>query len=201
MDELKDIWGELKETPSDLSREEILKNAHAKSAGTLEQLRKKVKAKLGYAVFFTVVIAGGIPFAFPLPSQILLSILLAAYLVGSVLLYQELSILNKGIDMSQDVLHGLTTYRDRIKRVLNYEEVVALSLYPVSASGGFLLGRQLWNRDAEIMMQATDWAVLVIAMIAITIAGHWLARWMNRVAFGKHLDELQQNIDELSRGS
>ncbi|MEQ8582935.1 MAG: hypothetical protein RIC30_11645 [Marinoscillum sp.] len=200
MDELKEAWEELNSKSEEFTRisaEEIKQTATLKSAGVIEKLRSGVRKKLAYAVFFTLAIGAGIPFAFPLASQVLLTILLAAYLVGAVLLYQELQILNRGVDMTQDVLHGLTTYRDRIKRVLRYEESTALALYPVSISGGFFLGFQIVDRDAQIMTQTIHWIFLVMTIVLLTVGGHWLARWMNRKAFGKYLDRLDQTINEL----
>jgi len=200
MDELKQAWEEMTSDSKDLtqlSEAEIKGTTSVKSAGVIEKLRSGVKKKLAYAVFFTLAIGGGIPFAFPLASQILLTILFVAYLVGAVLLYQELQILNRGVDMTQDVLHGLTTYRDRIKRVLRYEESTALALYPVSISGGFFLGFQLVDREAQIMTETIHWVFLVITILLFTIGGHWLARWMNRKAFGRYLDRLDETIEEL----
>ncbi len=200
MDELKQAWEEMTSDSKDLtqlSEAEIKGTTSVKSAGVIEKLRSGVKKKLAYAVFFTLAIGGGIPFAFPLASQILLTILFVAYLVGAVLLYQELQILNRGVDMTQDVLHGLTTYRDRIKRVLRYEESTALALYPVSISGGFFLGFQLVDREAQIMTQTIHWVFLVITILLLTIGGHWLARWMNRKAFGQYLNRLDETIKEL----
>lgn len=202
MDELKDAWGEL-ETKSEnftgLSEEEIHQSGKKKSYGVIEKLHEQVKRKFYLALFFTVVIGAGIPFAFPLASQILLLILWVAYMVGTILLYQEKNILSKGVDMSQDILHGMKAYHQRVKRVIHYEEIVALTLYPVSVSGGFFLGRQLVDREAEIMNETLDWVILIVSIVILTIGGHWFSRWLNRLAFGKYLDKLEENIKELER--
>ncbi|MEQ9304896.1 MAG: hypothetical protein RJQ14_13390 [Marinoscillum sp.] len=200
MDELKEAWGSIKsetEGFTHLTEEEIMANISAKSSGTIEKLRKNVKYKLGYAIGFAAVFGGVIPFAFPLASQVLLTVMFVAYLVGAVLLYQELQILKKGLNMDQDIRHGLIEYRDRIKRVLKYEESTALALYPVSVSGGFFLGMQLVDRDAEIMTETFHWVVLILTIVLFTIGGNWLAKWMNRKAFGKYLDGLDETISEL----
>lgn len=200
MDELKEAWGSIKSETEEfthLSEKEIMANISAKSSGTIEKLRKNVKYKLGYAIGFAAVFGGIIPFAFPLASQVLLTVMFVAYLVGAVLLYQELQILKKGLNMDQDIRHGLIEYRDRIKRVLKYEESTALALYPVSVSGGFFLGMQLVDRDAEIMTETFHWVVLILTIVLFTIGGNWLAKWMNRKTFGKYLDGLDETISEL----
>ena len=200
MDELKEAWGSIKsktEGFANLTEEEIKHTVNTKSTGIIEKLRKGVKYKLGYAIFFTIVFAVIIPFAFPLASQILLSILLMAYAIGAILLYQELQILNKGVSMDNDLLTGLQTYRDRIKRVIRYEEIVGLTMYPISATGGFLLGMQLVDREAVIMDKAWQWVTLIVTVLLFTVIGHFAAKKMNERAFGKYLGQLEDNIEML----
>lgn len=199
MDELKKIWGnlEIKASEPQLTSKEIKASIHNKSKGVLDKLRKNVRVKMYYAVFFTLAFSVAVPFIFPLVAQVLMVIMIAAYLVGTILLYQELQVLNTGVDMSQNLLSALITYRNRIKRVLRYEEVVGLCLYPVSITACFLFGLQVASPKAPIMHQNIHWIALVTSLIIFTIGGNWLAKWMNRKAFGKYLDELDNNIEEL----
>ncbi len=202
MDELKEAWGSIKtEGFTNLTEAEIKNTVNTKSTGIIEKLRKGVKYKLGYAIFFTMVFAVIIPFAFPIASQILLCILLMAYAIGGILLYQELQILNNGVGMDNDLLTGLQTYRDRIKRVIRYEEIVGLTMYPISTSGGFFLGMQLVDREAVIMDKAWHWVTLVVTVLLFTVIGHFAAKKMNERAFGKYLSQLEDNIEMLKDDS
>lgn len=200
MDELKKAWGELSgqsDKFAELTPEEIQENVRSKSSGLMEKLRKNVRKKFYFCLFFMLAFGIGVPFVFPLASQILLLILWAGYLIGSVLLYQEYKALRSEVDMAQDIHQGLLAYYHRIKRVLHYEELIALTLYPVSASGGFFLGIKLVDKEAQIMNNPADWVVLIVMLIVFTLAGNWLAKWMNRKAFGKYLRQLKENIEEL----
>ena len=204
MDELKEAWGSIKsktEGFTNLTEAEIKNTVNTKSTGIIEKLRKGVKYKLGYAIFFTMVFAIIIPFAFPIASQILLCILLMAYAIGGILLYQELQILNKGVGMDNDLLTGLQTYRDRIKRVIRYEEIVGLTMYPISTSGGFFLGMQLVDREAVIMDKAWHWVTLIVTVLLFTVIGDFAAKKMNERAFGKYLSQLEDNIEMLKDDS
>lgn len=201
MDELKEAWGSLKsktEGFTNLTEAEIKHTVNdSTSFGIIEKLRKNVKYKLLWAIFFTIVFAIIIPFAFPLASQILISIMLMAYAIGSILLYQELQILKKGVNMDSNLLTGLIAYRDRIKRVIKSEEVVGLTMYPISTSGGFFLGMQLFSREAVIMDKSWHWGVLISTVLLFTVLGHFAARKMNEKAFGKYLNQLEDNIELL----
>jgi len=200
MDELQQAWQDLKgetENFTGIQKEEFQKAISEKSHGQVSKLRSQVRWKFYFCIFFSVILAVGIPFVNILASQILLTLLLAAYIVGGILLYQELIYLKKNIDMSENLLEGLKTYHHRIKQVLKYEELTGLILYPFSLSAGFFIGLQAGDPSEPIMNERSDWIALVIAMIVITPLAHLLARWMNKVAFGKYLKQLQKNIDEL----
>lgn len=200
MDELKHVWGKIEEQQTPFvppSTAEIMKNISAESAGLIGKLQRKVRQKLNYAIFFTIIFALVIPFSFPLAAQVMMSILFVAYLFGAIQLNEELKILQRGIDMTQSVLHGLEAYRDRIKRVIRREETIALTLYPVSSSGGLFLGMQLVDREAAIMTKSYQWIILILTVIISTLACHWLAKKMNEKAFGQYLRQLDNNIDEI----
>ncbi len=201
MDELKEAWGSLKSKTEDftnLSDQEIKHSIRTiRSTGIMENLRQKVKYKLLWALFFALSFAIIIPFAFPLASQVLLTILLMAYAIGAMLLYQELQVLNKGVPMDSDLLTGLKAYLDRIRRVLRYEEMVSLTLYPVSASGGFFFGMQLVDREAAIMDKAWHWATLIVTVLLFTFIAHLATQKMNAKAFGQYLTQLEANIERL----
>jgi hypothetical protein len=198
MDELKELWKDVKREKNNLtgfSATEITTHISTKSRGTMQTLRRKVLTKLLFCLFFTVLLGVFIPFAFPLPSQILLTILLIAYVIGDVLFYQEYKELGKEINMDRDLLINMKTVRDRIKRVIRYEELTGLVLYPFSVSAGFMLGLSI--KDESYMDRTSDWVALAIVIIIVTPAAHWLARWMNKKAFGKYMERLEKNIKEL----
>lgn len=200
MDELKQVWEDIKKKKNnltDFSSEEINKSISSKSKGTMQSIRKKVLHKLYYTVFFTLVIAVYVPFASPLPSQALLLLLLVAYLIGCILFYQEYKLLGKQIELDMNLLHASRLFRDRIKKVLHYEELVGLILYPFSVTAGFMIGLTL--EDDRYMDRPLDWIVLVIVILVVTPGAHWLAKWMNRKAFGKYIERLENNIGQLEK--
>ena len=200
MDELQKAWNEIKtETGkfTTVDRTEVEEAIHVRSKGPIGILRKKLRIKWYFCLLFTVLIAVGIPFVQVLASKILLLVLLAAYLIGDILLYQEDRILKKGIDMGASVKESLNLYYKRIRDVLKYEELIGLTLYPVSITAGFFIGMRLGDPTDEIMNETRDWVALVISVLVFTPLSHLLARWMNKVAFGKYLKELKKNINEL----
>jgi hypothetical protein len=46
----------------------------------------------------------------------------------------------------------------------------------------------------------SDWRLLLLMLVVATLLvpfGAWLTRRMNKVAFGKYLDHLKENLDQL----
>lgn len=199
MNDLKDAWNELKNSTSDLtqiSEQEVKLSITQKSKGTMETLRKNVFYKFFFIVFFTICIAVLISLVAVLVAQILLTILLAAYIVGGVLIYQEYRELGAEIDPTQDLSSNLIDFRNRIKKVLRYEELIGLILYPISVSAGCILGMS--RNGGSYMDKPFDWIVLGLALIIGVPLSNWAAKKMNKKAFGEYLDRLDLNIAELA---
>ena len=202
MDELKEIWKNLKKETNELtdfSASEIKNSINQKSKGIMKTLRHKVLQKLLFCIFFTLVLGILIPFADPLPSKVLLLILLGAYLMGDILLWQEYKELGKHVDVTQDLMENMLITRDRIKNVIKYEQLVGLALYPISLTAGFMMGLTAGEENPTYMDRQLDWVALVIAILVFTPLCHWLAKYLNTVAFGKYLDKLERNIVELQK--
>ncbi len=200
MEELKDIWGKLGQkdnADSIIEESEIRKALTSKSLGIIGKLKGNVFQKLTITAILTMGLLIAIPFVLPTASQMLMGVLCIAYTLGSIALYKEYHILKKGVDMSQDVLHGLNDYYYRIKRVIRYEEMISLILYPISISAGFLLGMQLADPTAAVLDGSYDWMILIVTMVILTISGDWLTKWLNRKAFGQYLTDLKKHISEL----
>lgn len=198
MDELKQHWNRIKPELEAANRSFDHQNAH-ESTSLLAKLQHNVKIKLLFSISFTVIFAAVLPFVYPLTSQILLGIMILAYAAGSWLLWKEYQTLKHSMDMSQDLLNVLTTYSHRVKRVIRYEELVALCLYPISAAAGFLFGFQMAAGSDQIISTQTQWSLFGLSILIITIASYFTTQWLNRKAFGGYLKTLDDNIQALKR--
>lgn len=201
MDELKEAWQSISLKDVNLSGIEIRKDLHAKSQSVLSKLKRKVRLTVRATSTFTLAFAIITPFVFPVASQVLLLILTMAYLVASILLYQQYQVLQKGIDLHNSLLDSLNSYKKRILTLLKYEELVALCLYPISITAGFLYGRKLFDPGAVLFSKPRDWFMLIALTITLTLIGHLAAKWFNKYSYGKYLARLDDYITELEAGN
>jgi len=97
------------------------------------------------------------------------------------------------------LLAELKRHHQTITTWIRTQQRVGLFIYPISAAGGFMLGGVLGSRKpVEVFMSKPIVLVaLAISIIVLVPACYYLARWMCKYSFGKHLDALQENIREL----
>ncbi len=175
----------------------IAKAIRTRSNHTLTQLKRKVYRRLWFCVSLFLISTAFIPFASHLSIQILIAILSTAYLIGSILLFQENKLLKTELDMSQSLLATLILFQTKIHNIIRFEELISLILYPISSVAGFLLGMTLYNPNTQFLNDPFDWIVLLMPLTILVPGSHFFNQWLNRRSFGQYLKALQQDIDEL----
>lgn len=162
-------------------------------------LRRNAKINMGFAAVFLVGFC--VLFVqFPHPYiRLCLGVIVLAYLAALVFTAYKLRRLPPMPDLSGQILPVMKAYHDQLRAWIDWQEKVALFIYPVSVMGGALLGIAS-EADLDTVLQKPPvlW-ILGLAVVVLTPAAHWLARWMGKIAFGKYLDQLKANIDLLEK--
>ncbi|MTI41454.1 hypothetical protein [Fulvivirga lutimaris] len=200
MDELKEAWNELKTEQSkgiNLELAQLKKAIHSASTGVIEKLNSRLKAKMYYTLGGIAMFIGLLFFAPNNITRVLISIVLAAYIIGGLILNNERKLIREEIDLNNNLKATIENFHFKVSRVLKYEELIGLTLYPISASAGFVIGLNIEGDIDEFFGRWQGWAILSAVLIVLAPLCHWLAKWMNRMAFGKYLDQLEKNIEEL----
>lgn len=106
-----------------------------------------------------------------------------------------------GVSASHSVLPELKRQYHSIQFWMKAQLRIALFIYPISATGGFLLGGAIGsgNPVEAFMSKPAMWVILLVVLLILVPLCHLLAKWMFRISFGKHVDALKQNIDDLER--
>lgn len=171
-----------------------------RSKGPLQKLRRNLSINLSFAAIITLVYALLI-FFFPLWQVQLALCIVSAFniwiMVTGYRLYQSID-----PDLGHDnVLETLKTHYQNFQAWFRQQMRVSLFIYPVAFTGGYLLGGALGSGKPinEFFLHKLVYWVFFIGMIVMTIGGYYLARYLNRVAFGKYVDQLKASIDELEQ--
>lgn len=107
--------------------------------------------------------------------------------------------LNSNSSGQNSVLDELKKHQNSINQWMKIQTRIALYIYPVSATGGFMLGGMLGSeKSVEIFMaKPMMWAILILVLLVLVPVCHYCAKWMFKLSFGNHLEAIEQNIIDL----
>jgi hypothetical protein len=173
---------------------------HHTSKGPLEKLKSNLVKNLSFAVIITLGYAFLI-FYFPY-WQIQLGLLITIFF-NLVLMWQAYE-QYKHIDpalSSTNVLQNLKHIHASFKKMCRQQERAALLVYPVACAAGFMLGGVVGSGKSveAFMSKPVAQIALSICIVVMVPICYYLAKWMNKVAFGKYVDQIKEHIDALER--
>jgi hypothetical protein len=134
--------------------------------------------------FWQVFLCIGVVFAFTIWAS-----------VKSFLLYREINRANA----ENSLLQELERHYTKLKKWMTIQQQAGLFIYPVSATGGFMIGGSVGSgKSITWLMQKPGILIALLITLAILVPiCFYLAKWMNKKAFGKYTTQLKQNIEML----
>lgn len=125
--------------------------------------------------------------------------LIVVHILGILSAYKQYKNINPVIMADQSVLEELKRQHRSVKNWMNAHLRSGLLFYPVSIGGSFLLGGAIGSSKSVEDFVSRPYMLLttIILIIVLTPFCHFLAKKMLKSSFGKHLNDLQKNIDDL----
>ncbi|MEO6547740.1 MAG: hypothetical protein ABIN94_07055 [Ferruginibacter sp.] len=195
-------WKGLDEGQEDRDLSALLQTASLSklpSNSPLEKLKKNLLYNMILAVVICLVYVAIILYFHIWQAQVAIGITLVFSLWALSTAFTVYRKINSSISYATPLLDELKRHHGYISAWMKTQQQVALFIYPVSAAGGFMLGGVAGSgKPVEVFMsKPLVWIALLIAIAVLVPACHYLAKWMCKQAFGKHLDALSKNIAEL----
>jgi hypothetical protein len=197
--DLQEIWKKLE---MDKLNKPVLGSLdiQKKSKHPVQKLKTLYLITTGFAITFLIIFII-LFFLFHEPivkyGLVAVSICYAFFLAVNWSMYKKIKVdLPVDQNLKTALLHTYNFISDNIR----FQERAAIFIYPIAGTAGFLMGGSVGSGNIEKMM-STNFAIisLVITLAILTPAGYFLARWLNRVSYGKGLGKLKQLIDELEK--
>lgn len=165
----------------------------------LWKLRRAIRINL---VFGTVITLG---YAMLLPMLghaliIAFFLVVMAYNVWALLnTYQLYRRLPASVSALNDLRTELNAHVAASTAWMRLHQRTALLTYPLAVTGGFLFGGLMGSGLSPVlfMSRPTMWLWLLGSLVVLVPLCHLLVKWMNRTAFGVHVDALRARIAEL----
>jgi len=131
--------------------------------------------------------------------KVFLVIMIIVYLFFFFLNLKILRNIQESFRLDLNLKSTLKQVYDNTMSSLAFQRKASIVIYPLAATAGFLMGLST-EKDAAIMMQKWQVVVtLVITVIILTPSCYYLARWMERVSYGKYLNQLRELIQQFEK--
>jgi hypothetical protein len=196
--DLKEVWKKLEQEKLNqpvVGAVEVNKT----SKHPMQKLIQLFKLTLGFAAFFEICFSA-LLFMMDQPIvKVFLVIMIIVYLFFFVINYRVLRNIQKSFRLDLNLKSTLKQVYDNIMSTLAFQRKASIIIYPLAATAGFLMGLSA-EKDAAIMIQKWQIIVtLVITIIILTPSCYYLARWMEKVSYGKYLTQLRELIQQFEK--
>ncbi len=182
-----------------INKQEIMEAINQESQLSLAVLKKRLRYKINWIILFIAIPA--VWMLFSLKDTELLMILTVPlvlntiYLIPTVLNYRKIQLDNS---LTLNTVQAIKTNVSIIKSTLRLEMLTSAFGMPVSVVYGILLGSHIVGKSISATIHNP--ALLITGIISLVILvplGMIAGVKMNESAFGKHLQQLQENMTRL----
>jgi uncharacterized membrane protein len=197
---LEDTWKNIDKESTGIKAEMILQAMKAKKDDVLTKLQRKVTAKIAFIVSFIIMYTVLLLFVNDWFVRSLFGVILLMHIAALVYFISEYKKLKQLIPMDGNIRDTLTNYKKRIRTVIRTEEIGGIFLYPLAITAGFFFSMSMkedWNL-AAIFADTKLVVIWLTTAILFTPIGHWMARKLNKKAFGSQLQKLEGLIEEMN---
>ncbi len=200
--DLNKAWKKINEEKflsSTIKKEEIMNAISKESSLTISGLKKGLKYKLYWTIFFVSVFAGGMLWNLNNPELLgLFSVFFILYAFGISGLYSEYKKMDGHIDVSKDTLSEMKKHREIMKRALRNEERWGYIAFPIIIIAMLLLPKLMDKVPIiDIVSDLKFMGILIGCLIGLTTLGMWLTKKMNKSAYGCFIEDLEDSIKKM----
>ncbi len=164
---------------------------------------QKLKRQWNLRIVFTLVIAPvwliAVFYFHEIIIQLLMGLVFLANLWSLYISFDLKAKMQKGDNTNLPVLENLKATHKLISTAIKLEERVFIFIYPISVAAGFFAGISI-SGAANNIANHPDKAlailfVLAVCIVVLTPLSHFLAKWLNKLAFGNYLKQLNRVIE------
>lgn len=171
---------------------------HEGSATPLRKLKRNLKIGIGYGLIISL-LYGVLIYMFPL-WQIQVGLLVVTAF-NFWIMYHSYQLIKKinAYDPSHNILSTLRSVHAGFKAWFRQQYRMAALVYPVAAAAGYMLGGTMSSGlsiEEFFAKPFVGWALLGVLAILVP-SGLLLAKWMNKRAYGRYVDQLSESIHAL----
>ncbi len=163
------------------------------------RLKKSLETTLVFAVVFLVLFIVLIFIFDPWLVKLFIGIIIGAYVFFT--WYNYITYRDLNLQWQQafegSLKSALQNIHSIIYKSIRFQEKAALFIYPFSVMAGYMMGLSEYNNFEQDIQETRVLIALLIAIIILTPACYYLAKWMYKISYDKYLDQLKKLIEEM----
>ncbi|MBX2914019.1 MAG: hypothetical protein KF856_01975 [Cyclobacteriaceae bacterium] len=195
--DLKEVWKKLEQeklTQPVAGAGEIYKT----SKHPVQKLINSFKMALGFVVLFELAFTY-LAIIAPQPVvKVAMVLMMIVYIFYFVANYKTLQHIKTTFRMDQNLTHTLQSIYDNTQQSLKFQRRSALFIYPLAATCGFLFGLSMERNVVEVLNNRWVWISLVISIAVLTPLSYFVAVQLERISYGRYLNQLRTLIHQLN---
>lgn len=195
--DLKEVWKKLeheKLSQPMMDSDEVYKT----SKHPVQKLIRSFKIALGFVVFFEFAFLY-LAIVMPQPIvKIAMAVMMIVYVFYHITNYQTLRHIQTSFRMDQNLSTTLQSIYDNTQQSLKFQRQSALLIYPLAATCGFFFGLSIERNVLEVLQSQSIWITLLITIAILTPVSYYIAIRLERVGYGRYLDQLRNLIQQLT---
>lgn len=194
--ELHDVWRKLE-------TERLTKPVHGtitvpeKSKHPVQKLITGFRIALGFVVLFQIVFIYLLAAAKQPVVQAGIAVIIGIYVYFFIHNLQVLLRIQKLHRLDANIRETLQNIYNTVTRALAFQRRISLVFYPICAAAGFLLGLSLETDVLEVMRKPVIQLILAVTVVVLTPLSYLLARWMERISYGKYCAQLKDLMEQI----
>lgn len=195
---------DLKEAWKKLAQEKLSKpvagtdEVYNSSKHPIQKLIRSFKIALGFVVFFEgafVYLAVVMPQPIVKAAMVMMMIVYVFYFVTN---YKTLNHIRTNFRMDENLSYTLQSIYDNTQQSLKFQRRSALFIYPLAATCGFFLGLSVERDVVTVLQHNSTWITLLITIAILTPISYYVAIQLERVGYGRYLEQLRGLIHQLN---
>ena len=201
MTDLQALWDKhsTREEQSKALQEKDLLRLHSNKNAPLAKLRKNIYINTGFAIVILIGFLGLLFYIDGFLFRLFTGILCVSYVAAILFnIYMVRNYLREPAP-DQSLKVYLTKLLNNMNKAFRSVELIALMIYPIAMTAGFLLPLTLDGKIDLIYNEPVVQGILIACYIVLTPLCWYLAKYMNKVVFGKYLNQLEDILKDLNR--
>lgn len=164
----------------------------------VQKLIRSFKIALGFVVFFELAF---VYLAVVMPQPIVklaMMTMVIVYIFYFITNYKTLNHIQTTFRMDENLSYTLQSIYDTTQQSLKFQRQSAIFIYPLAATCGFFFGLSIERNVIEILQNQSVWISLLVTIVVLTPVSYYIAIQLERVGYGRYLDQLRTLIHQLN---